>query len=123
MAKRATSFSRMEIAELVKLRDEIETALSGKIAIQRDELQTRMDELGALVGKRSNGGARAPRGKTPVRRIGARTAEAKVHPLKGKKAPPKYRGPSGETWAGRGLTPRWLAALEKKGKNRESFLI
>ena len=25
--------------------------------------------------------------------------------------PAKYRGPDGETWSGRGLTPRWLAAL------------
>ena len=33
------------------------------------------------------------------------------------------RGPGGETWAGRGLTPRWLVDLEKKGKKREQFLI
>src|SRR5665213_2122677 len=109
----------MEVAELVQLRDEIETALNGKIVIERDELQTRLDALAALVGKRSNGDGRAARDKTRGRRGGARSAKAKVHPLKGKKALPKYRGPNGETWAGRGLTPRWLTALEKKGKKRE----
>ena len=96
--------------------------LNGKIVIERDELQTRMDALAALVGKASNGDGRAAPGKTPGRG-GARSAKAKVHPLKGKKALPKYRGPNGETWAGRGLTPRWMTALEKKGKKRESFLI
>ena len=123
MAKRAISFTKMEVAELVQLRDEIETALNGKILIERDELQTRMDALTALVGKAANGGGRAPSGKSPGRRRGARSAKAKVHPLKGKKALPKYRGPNGETWAGRGLAPRWMTALEKKGKKRESFLI
>ena len=52
MAKRAINFSKMEVAELVQLRDEIETALNGKILIERDELQTRMDALATLVGKR-----------------------------------------------------------------------
>ena len=43
--------------------------------------------------------------------------------LKGKKVPPKYRSPSGETWAGRGARPKWLVAALKKGKKMESFLI
>jgi DNA-binding protein H-NS len=43
--------------------------------------------------------------------------------LKGKKVPPKYRSPSGETWAGRGARPKWLVAALKKGKKIESFLI
>jgi DNA-binding protein H-NS len=36
---------------------------------------------------------------------------------------PKYRGPGGETWAGRGATPRWLAALLKEGHSIEKFAI
>ena len=36
-------------------------------------------------------------------------------------APVKYRGPNGETWAGRGRTPAWLAALESGGASREQF--
>jgi DNA-binding protein H-NS len=122
VAKRAINFSKMEVAELVQLRDEIETALNGKIVIERDELQTRMDALATLVGKRSNGDGRTARGDGNGRRP-SRSAKAKVHPLKGRKALPKYRGPNGETWAGRGLTPRWMTALEKNGKKRESFLI
>lgn len=36
-------------------------------------------------------------------------------------APVKYRGPNGETWAGRGRTPGWLSALESSGSSREQF--
>lgn len=35
----------------------------------------------------------------------------------------KYRGPSGETWSGRGLTPRWLSAQIALGKAKEDFAI
>ena len=43
--------------------------------------------------------------------------------LRGRKVPPKYRGPSGETWAGRGAKPRWLVAAIKEGKKLDDFLI
>ena len=36
---------------------------------------------------------------------------------------PKYRGPNGEVWSGRGLTPKWLAALIADGKQKEQFAI
>ena len=35
----------------------------------------------------------------------------------------KYRGPNGETWSGRGLTPRWLATLVGQGRKKEEFAI
>ncbi len=41
----------------------------------------------------------------------------------GSPAPAKYRGPNGETWSGRGLMPRWLAALVAQGQSKESFAI
>ena len=36
---------------------------------------------------------------------------------------PKYRGPGGETWSGRGLSPRWLSALIAQGRSKEEFVI
>lgn len=35
----------------------------------------------------------------------------------------KYRGPNGESWSGRGLTPRWMAALVAQGRTKEEFAI
>jgi DNA-binding protein H-NS len=105
------NLKRLSVEDLVRLRDEIETALSGKIAMERKELQEKINALDSFQNKRA--GTRAETTREPRR----------VNPAKGKKAAPKYRGPNGETWAGRGLAPRWLVELEKKGKKRESFLI
>lgn len=35
----------------------------------------------------------------------------------------KFQGPNGETWSGRGLTPRWLATLLAQGQKKEDFAI
>lgn len=37
--------------------------------------------------------------------------------------PPKYRGPNGETWSGRGLRPTWLKAELASGNTLDAFLI
>lgn len=37
---------------------------------------------------------------------------------------PKYRDPeTGKTWTGRGVIPRWLAAAELDGRNRQHFIV
>jgi DNA-binding protein H-NS len=54
---------------------------------------------------------------------GARVVRGRRSALKGRKVPPKYRGPSGETWAGRGARPRWLVDAMKGGKKLDDFLI
>ena len=122
MARRALNFSKMDLAELMQLRDEIETALNGKIAMEREELQSKIAELAALERKRSKTVGRDV-GRPKTRKRGAAGSKRKPHATKGRKAKPKYRGPNGETWAARGLAPRWLTDLEKKGKKREQFLI
>ena len=45
--------------------------------------------------------------------------------LKGKTLKPKYRNPSdkSQTWAGRGIRPRWLVAALKGGKKLDDFAI
>src|SRR6266550_1803923 len=49
--------------------------------------------------------------------------KARSSALRGRKVPPKYRSPSGETWAGRGQRPKWMVEALKKGKKMEDFLI
>jgi DNA-binding protein H-NS len=62
---------------------------------------------------------KAARGKTKS------TVTKASKPSKGSKNPvaAKYRGPNGETWSGRGLTPKWLAALIAQGQSKEAFAI
>jgi DNA-binding protein H-NS len=96
MAK--TNLSQMDVESLMDLRKRVEAALLER----RQVLEKQIAMLG---------GERAARGR---RRKSA---------LKGKKVPPKYRGPAGETWAGRGARPRWLVAAIKGGKKLDHFLI
>jgi DNA-binding protein H-NS len=41
----------------------------------------------------------------------------------GRRVAPKYRGPHGETWTGRGLKPRWLTEAMNEGMQLSDFLI
>ena len=92
------NLSAMSVNELLKLRDDINKALDRKA----NELRSQLSMLGLQR-------------KGPLK--------GTASPLKGKKVPPKYRSPSGETWAGRGAKPRWLVAAMKKGKKVEDFSI
>lgn len=50
----------------------------------------------------------------------SRSAKA---PRRGGTVAPKYRGPNGETWSGRGRQPKWLTALVNNGRQLEEFEI
>ena len=66
-------------------------------------------------------------GKTAAtkKRAPAKKVATKARGRKLGKVAPKYRNPANpaETWTGRGKHPRWMAALVKKGKKPEDFLI
>jgi DNA-binding protein H-NS len=101
MAK--VSLSGMTVEALMDLRKRVDEMLLERRAELQKQLES-MDRAVALVGNR-----RVVRGGTSV--------------LKGRKVPPKYRSPSGETWAGRGARPLWLVAAIKGGKKLDYFLI
>jgi len=94
MAK--VNLSGMTVEALMDLRERVDETLHRR----RAELQQQLAALG-----------------------GARVVRGGGSPLRGKKVPPKYRGPSGETWAGRGAKPRLLVAAIKRGKKLDDFLI
>jgi DNA-binding protein H-NS len=52
-------------------------------------------------------------------------AASRRGPNAGRKLAPKYRNPDdpGQTWAGRGQHPKWLAALLAKGRKLSDFEI
>ena len=89
------SLKGMNVEALMSLRDQV----NNRLQVCRAEIEK---ELAAFDGHKGNSGKSS---------------------LKGKKVPPKYRSPSGETWAGRGVRPKWMVEALKKGKKMESFLI
>jgi DNA-binding protein H-NS len=95
----------MPIAKLQALKSQVEAAITEKVRSRRRELETELSKLGGIGGggkatKSARGGRMGP-------------------------VAPKYRNPENpaETWAGRGLKPRWLAAAIKGGKKQDDFLI
>ena len=89
------SLERMNVEALMSLRDQVDK----RLLELRSELEKQLSAMGGAKSKAS--------GKS----------------LKGRKVPPKYRSPSGETWAGRGQRPKWMVEALKKGKKMEGFLI
>ena len=80
--------------ELLALRDEVNNALDNLIGAERQAIEAKLEKLG------SYGTINAIR-------------------MVPRKIAPKYRDPdTGLTWAGRGLTPKWM-----RGKNKKQFLI
>src|SRR6516164_7970702 len=72
------NLSGMTVEALMDLRKRVDETLHKR----RAEIEKQLERMGVV------GGARLVRGGGSL--------------LKGRKVPPKYRGPSGETWAGRG---------------------
>ena len=105
---RAAELKNMDVDELLALRGDVEAAL-------KEQARDLERQIALLDGGNSTG-----HGKRRGRPAGG---GARASALKGKSVPPKYRGPGGETWAGRGATPRWLKALVKEGHSVEEFLI
>lgn len=62
-----------------------------------------------------------------MREYGISLDDLKRGPKKGKSANPvaaKYRNPAtGESWSGRGRSPKWLAEAQAKGRSREEFRV
>lgn len=107
MAK--VSIDSLSLAEMKALMAELPRAIASKESEERSQFIREMEkeaaqrgiDLGSIIPTKSG----AYRQSKPVA--------------------PKYRNPENpsETWSGRGRTPRWLAALEAKGKKRAAFAI
>ena len=93
----------MSVAQLQDLKSQIEATISEKVRVRRQELESELSKLAGYGGSGRRG--------RPGGRMG--------------RVAPKYRNPANpaETWAGRGLRPRWLTAAIKGGKKLEDFAI
>jgi DNA-binding protein H-NS len=99
MLTKRSSLDTLSNEALCKLRDEIAEELKSRA----ESLQREIDQL---VGPTS-----------PA------NIEHRGGPGKGHKVAPKYKGPHGEKWSGRGRNPRWLTLAMSEGKQLEDFLI
>jgi DNA-binding protein H-NS len=104
MPTSVASLKTMSVDRLMKLREDVIAAISVKVTEEQRALHEKLSMLDRLSGgARAKGVRSGPRGAVP----------------------PKYRNPDNpaETWAGRGLKPRWLAAAIKAGGKLEDYAI
>ena len=97
MLPKKSSLETLSNEALCKLRDEVAQLLNSRAERLQREINQLIGEVSAVNRTRRSGTIR--------------------------KVAPKYRGPNGETWSGRGLKPRWLITAMNEGKELEDFLI
>ena len=121
----APKMGDMTVAQLLQLRDKVQTALSRKVMAERQELERKIGLLSKLENSAPPNVRSTTRRRGGRRALATRAANGKSHPLKGRTVAPKYRDPAkrSQTWAGRGQAPRWLVAYENQGRKRDDFLI
>jgi DNA-binding protein H-NS len=99
---------RLSVPDLLRLQDIAERKREEKLEDAKqqviEELKEKLSQMGVLPNEVSVSFG-------PARRDTGATLRA------------KYRGPSGETWSGRGFVPNWLRTLEEQGRSREEFLV
>lgn len=116
MPKLSASALRARINALQK---QLAAAESNKApAIKK--VRSLMKKLGVRLADLADDKASGRRGRP--RKAKKANGVAKSTKSRGKVAV-KYRDDKGNTWTGRGKTPRWLADAEKAGTKRESFLV
>lgn len=114
-----------QIEKLQKQAAEIKTREFDKTV---KEILAKMQAFGITLKdlQQAMGKSRKVRGKAKApaaKKSAAKRLVRKTVKKTGVKVAAKYRGPTGETWSGRGLMPRWLAALVKQGRKKEDFAV
>src|ERR1043166_2697740 len=92
----ATSFSRMDLAQLRSTISDLEQLLAAKVQQQREFLEGQIEGLRIYADNKAGAAVRA------VMRLPG--------PRKRRKAPPKYRSKKNKSlkWSGRGMLPLWM---------------
>ena len=111
-------------ARIEQLQQQLLTAEAQKAPAVR-KVRDLMDKLGVTMDDLSKPkpsvrrGRRARNGSASAPAAGDTPSAAKTRV----KVAAKYRDDKGNSWTGRGKTPRWLVEAEKSGKSREAFRI
>lgn len=106
MSENIENLSENELADLIaNASRELEAKRNGK----KRETVLKIKELAASIGMQ----------------VDISESEKKPASRKGTTVPVKYRDPGNpkNAWTGRGMKPRWLAALLDQGRNLDEFRI
>ncbi|MFT3723910.1 MAG: H-NS histone family protein [Hyphomonadaceae bacterium] len=110
MASRLPNLDNLSLSDLNELAGRVQKAIASK----KDEAKAEtLSKLKALA---------SAEGFSLDELMGKGSGGRRQRSDKGVKLKPKYVGPNGEIYTGRGPTPKWLKSLERKGEKREKYL-
>jgi len=112
-------------SQIEKLQKQAADIKSKEFSSTVQDIVAKMRAFGITVKdiQQSMSAPRKGRGRTVAGKTKTPKAGGAKKSTKGTSAPIKYRGPNGETWSGRGLSPKWLAALVAQGRTKEDFAV
>ena len=103
-------FDTLPVQDLIRVRDLAEYKREEKLEDAKqqvlDEMKSKIEQLGLSYDEVMG----LNRGRRRRRDSGSILA-------------PKYRGPTGEEWSGRGFPPLWIREIEEGGGDREDYRI
>lgn len=109
-----STLKALSVDELINLREAADGLIRRRLRSEKQDLQSKL----ARIAKYEKG---FKKGLSDTLGSGLRPKPARH--VRSKVAP-KYKDPeSGQTWAGRGLQPRWLREAIASGKSASDFLI
>jgi DNA-binding protein H-NS len=109
MAKSDINAIQTQIAKLQKALDKAQSKREPAIR----KVKALMEKLGVSLDDLKGSAAAPRRGRKPGAAKAKSTGTVAI----------KYKDSNGNTWTGRGKTPRWLVEAETNGQSRAQFLI
>lgn len=116
--------SGRQLKDLIRKAQQRERQLvKGLVAEVRAKVKAIIREAGLTVSEVFGTGARRGPGRPPKAAAAKKGAKKKVK--RGYKVKPKYRNPDNpaQTWAGRGLKPKWYRQALAAGRKEKDLLI
>lgn len=86
------------------------------------DIRAKMAAFGITV-KDLGGKSTAKKGKPGRPAKAGKVAKVRKSKAAGVPVAAKFRGPNGETWSGRGLSPKWMTALIAQGRSKSDFAV
>lgn len=93
------------LAQIEELKIKAEEARKAELAVVISDIRAKIAEHGLTAADLGLSGRRGASTRT------------------GSKIPPKYRGPAGQLWTGRGRKPGWVVAELERGRSLSDFEI
>ena len=116
--------SGRQLKDLIRKAQQRERQLvKGLVAEVRAKVKAIIREAGLTVSEVFGTGAKRGPGRPPKAAAAKKGAKKKVK--RGYKVKPKYRNPDNpaQTWAGRGLKPKWYRQALASGRKEKDLLI